>query len=814
MGLGLFASLTIVSGIHGFLLQAFFSLLTFLLFLVIAFPVSRYLFKSRIESLIFSFPIGWAIHSLLLSLWGSVVGISTMSFLIYLGLILSTALILFKKQNGRFNVFGNETDANWSARDTLLLLIWGLATVLVISVPLIHVGTPTEHGYAYRAYFNTDFVRNMAVVGSLINTGIPPNNPYFSGITLHYYWLFHILLAFWRTVFRSYRPDFMLVQFTLVAVSIFASTLFVILRKHFVSRPALYWGLPIFLVGGSYKGWLVLYELRQKHLPWTAFTTMNIEGYIRWLWKAPQVDPLFRALLYAPQHLLALTLFLLVLLLFWSPESKGQRVLSYVFLFASIGFSLIIGAMVTLVFAALLIVQFVRNPRQKGWEVFAFGVIGLFFLFLYWQVFHMFYPEVSQLRFGLHPEIMHRLPSYLILNWGALIVLGTAGAIWHNKNALWRSLIFFLAISFSIIAFVTIDVNAASDISLKVGYVSHLVLLILSAGFFEWSLSRFSKRRALLAIVTVLLLFPAAISWMMDTYNSQDIHNPRFTTYIPPEKSEVFHWMRSNLPRDAVVQSFLTGKGYVNQFVSEVPPFAERGVYLGDRILSRIFQIQEEKVKQREQVVRRLFREESPAAVHRQAQSCRIDYLFVGNTSDDESLEFINELVDPPFRMVKQTGTTVLLQVTPRTESDPIQNKVLLAQQMHPILQATYSDNFYPPELHPQSSEPMRWIGNEGTVLLQAEKDLSGKLEFNASSLGHDRPIRIYLNKNLIHETVIQTKGTKVSFPLKLTPGISRLEIHSIDQPEEGSAYERNGDHRLLSLKIMRLRFVNPQTVL
>lgn len=737
-----------------------------------------------------------------------------MSFLIYLGLILSTALILLKKQNGRFNVSGDETDANWSARDTLLLLIWGLATVLVISVPLIHVGTPTEHGYAYRAYFNADFFRNMAVVGSLSTSGIPPNNPYFSGTPLHYYWFFHVLVAFWRTLFSSYRLDFLIVQFTLVAVSIFASTLFVFLRRYLVSRKTLYWLLPVFLIGGSYKAFLVLYELHHRHRSWAAFTTTNIEGFIRWLWKAPQIDPLYRALLYAPQHLLALTLFLIVLILLEISESKLRRFFTFLLLFASIGFSAIIGGILTLVFAVLFAVQIVPSFKQRWWEIPAFGGLGLLFLVLYTQVFRMFDPEVSQLRFQFHSEIMHRLPSYLILNWGALLVLGIAGAIWHRKNLFVRNLLVFLAIFFAVISFITIDLPGASDVSLKAGYASHLVLLILSAAFLEWYFSRFPKKAGLLIAGMLVLLLPASVSWMMDAYNSQDIHNTRFTTYIAPQKAGLFEWMRKDLPKDAVVQQLFTGKGYLNQYVSEVPAFAERAEYLGDRNFSRIFQISKDKVEEREKVLRRLFREESPAAVHRQAQSCRIDYLFVGNTSDDESLEFINELVDPPFRMVKQTGTTVLLQVTPRTESNPIQNKVLLAQQMHPILQATYSDNFYPRELHPQSSEPMRWIGNEGTLLLQAEKDLSGKLEFNASSLGHDRPIRIYLNENLIHEAVIPTKGTKVSFPLKLTPGISRLEIHSVDQPEEGSVYEQNGDHRLLSLKIMGLRFVNPETVL
>jgi hypothetical protein len=231
LGIALFLSVAILSGIHGFMVSALFSLLIFFIFLLTAYPISRLLFTSKIEALIFSLPIGWAIHALILSLWGKFLGVNPISFSTYLALIFATSLVLFRKKKQEIA----QADPAWDTRDSLLLLIWILATVLVISVPLIHVGSLTSQGYAYRAYFNADFFRNMAVVGSLGSSGIPPNNPYFTGVPLHYYWFFHVLVAFWRTLFPSYRLDFLLVQFTLVSASIFVSTLVVVLRRYLVS---------------------------------------------------------------------------------------------------------------------------------------------------------------------------------------------------------------------------------------------------------------------------------------------------------------------------------------------------------------------------------------------------------------------------------------------------------------------------------------------------------------------------------------------------------------------------------------------------
>ena len=62
-------------------------------------------------------------------------------------------------------------------------------TALAVFMPYLHVGIPTESGFAYRAYFDHDFLVHLAVSAELSHGEIPPQNPYFNGTPLHYYWL-------------------------------------------------------------------------------------------------------------------------------------------------------------------------------------------------------------------------------------------------------------------------------------------------------------------------------------------------------------------------------------------------------------------------------------------------------------------------------------------------------------------------------------------------------------------------------------------------------------------------------------------------
>jgi len=61
-----------ISGIHGAFLSALISLIVFIVLCLSAYPVSRLLLQDPVDALLFTFPAGYAVHALLMSLTGLV----------------------------------------------------------------------------------------------------------------------------------------------------------------------------------------------------------------------------------------------------------------------------------------------------------------------------------------------------------------------------------------------------------------------------------------------------------------------------------------------------------------------------------------------------------------------------------------------------------------------------------------------------------------------------------------------------------------------------------------------------------------------
>ena len=245
-----------------------------------------------------------------------------------------------------------------------MLLLWLGVIIAAVALPFLHVGYPTSQGYAYRAYFNADF-RNMAVAASLSHTGIPPNHPYFSGQPMGYYWFFHLIPAYWMKLFPSFPLESIMLQFHLAFALMFVAALFGTIRHFTVSRRVHFAMLPLFLFGGSYEGLYVLYQLHVRKMRLMGFTDWNIDAILRWFWNAPQVDTLFRPLLYAPMHIQGLIIFLLVILSWKLCTSLAQRLLLYGLLFIVAGSTIVVAGPIISGVALLLLWETVQTPRSK-----------------------------------------------------------------------------------------------------------------------------------------------------------------------------------------------------------------------------------------------------------------------------------------------------------------------------------------------------------------------------------------------------------------------------------------------------------------
>jgi len=616
-----------------------------------ALPIAELIFDEKLAQRIFVFPVGFIFHAVLLSFAGYIFGINYITFTVYSAL---TAVSFFLIR--RFKRSANHPEVQTSNfHDTVWLFTWLAVVAAAVFFPFSGVGRETADGFAYRPYFNADFFRNMSVAGSLASTGIPPVNPYFSGYTLHYYWFFHVMAAFLRTVFPQMPMDSIIVQLSLLSTLMFAACIFFILKTQVQLRTVLILMLPLFVIGSDYKGLYVLDYLKSHKLSWAAFTTLNIEGMLRWIWHVPQIDFLYRAMLYAPQHLLALTVVLMTLLAWKRLNDWGVMIPLSALIFASLGFSAFIGGLLLLAYSVAFLIFLIQERKTlKWWHPAVVMMIGLFFAASYLYLFQMFLAGATEFRFGLDQNILKHLGRYTIYNWGPLLFLGIAGCFVPAKNSISRwALIVPLITCFVLIYFVQIDLPGQSDISLKVGYLSHIFLLILASRFLDFvlTLSPIKKIAILTAFVTSMV--PAAMTWAMDVYNTGDTANHRLTTYVHPEDAKLMTWIRQNIPPDAVI---LNVSAHVSQFqYSIVPAFAERSVFLGDVVYSRIFQVPDDEIKARRGVLAKMYSAETDP-LKEMLRFRNLHYVFLPSHDALNSPAFLEKLKEPQFKLLHQEG--------------------------------------------------------------------------------------------------------------------------------------------------------------
>ncbi len=620
----------IISGLHGFLLQSFLSFGLLSILSLTALPLCRVLFGRGVAPFLFCYSVGYIIHGFLLSLCGWAFGIRPLVFATYFATTLIVC-VLWSRRSGQ--EFSNPIPhlESWDRSDVLLIALWLLVTFAAVAPAFLNVGAQTPQGYAYRAYFNGDAFRNIATAGTLMRSGIPPENPYFAGYTLHYYWFFHILPAYWMTLFPSFRPDFLLVQFSLTTALAFVAALFATVRYLSKSRRTVLFILPLFLAGGSYEGLYILKHLHEKNLPWTAFTTLNVDGILRWTLSVPQVDTLFRPLLYAPQHLLAISTILIALVLRTSKNGALPRIGSLLLLFLSVGFSVIVAAVGVLGVCLIFLGELLQGKWKQIWPELIAGLLsGPLLLILYIMVFHMVNPSGEALIFGLDWNLIQNLPLFS-LQWGALLIFGLLGLLFAKpKDLRFATLATYLILSATLVLFLRINVLGLTEVGLKAGYIVNVALLLLATLFADRIFGSTIRVQKWFVVVAALLIFPASITLMMDAYNCQDIKNVKFTTFITAEKMEMMQWIRNNLEPEATVQDYrIRAPGFLGSHISEIPPFANRPMYLGDTILSEIFQIPPEDLRRRREIAAQLLELNNPKQIFNIAQKEGISYFLV-----------------------------------------------------------------------------------------------------------------------------------------------------------------------------------------
>lgn len=536
------------------------------------------------------------------------------------------------------------------SRTRHMLLILTLVMVLAAVIPpLFNIGKSYPEGLFFRAYFNVDYLKHVAVTAHLSHTEIPPDNPYLeTDEPLHYYWFFYIFPGAVRALdIQGIETLDILRVLTIWGVIVFCLFLFGVCRELSGSPAAAFFAVFCGIFACSYEGvhlWRKIVESGESLF--SGIGKYNVDAVTRWFIGHPQIDGLYRTLLFTPQHLFGLMLFGLSLITFCRHSGSGKQpaagILWFIGLITGItfGFSSFIGIAGYIwltVFACVLTIRH-RNLRiglhvalSLGLSILVMAALGILFR------------RPESLVFLPQSAVIRRLPAFLLLNFGPLILIFPAGLIsgLRRHRFLAWNLLFLLLMCLFFILFIQIR-NFPTDMGIKLGLIVNMVLILFVSMAFN---TRSAKPHRILGLFACLAAIPAVPTLLFDAYNCSDTTNPRYSAIVEHEDIAACRWIRDHLPADVRIQSdpYERYEAY-----SLIPTFAERRTFVGDKMHARIFLSDPGVFEAADNQVDRLFRETQPEAAATILHDLGIDYVFVGRTERRKypsSTDLFNNLV-------------------------------------------------------------------------------------------------------------------------------------------------------------------------
>jgi len=658
----------------------------FLLFCSPGLPLGLWLcgrdVKRHPEAVVYGLLLGHFLSSGLATGLIYLFGFSLWSLGLFIGLAVVWLMVSLAYLSGRGvrrdrrGSFGKLSFKAWNGQTYALFLALLLVAAALTFEPLANLGKKTPSGYAYRKYFTGDFLKQVAITAELSRGELPPQNPWFTGETLHYYWGYFILpTSFHRLIGLNFSIKNLIVLSILLTDVFFLFMLFSTLRLFTTGQVAPFLAVLVGITSYSYEGVYLWWELPG---PFVSFLEQarayNMDAVTRWLWGEPQMDGLFRSLLYSPQHLQALTLLLAVIAIFTLGNVLRSFSLSLVtglMVGVSVGYSVFVGLFIALWYGLCLGIQLLgfltgrfitapppttpgaprgtlplNNwspmeaqsrgvPRQYLSSFLLSGCLAGFLVVLYYSL-GMF---VSDPDTGLMIYTGRALKTYgplvFLMNYGPPSIFGILGLllIWKKRGSasaglpssplLYLFLLLFLAVT--VVCTVALK-GFLSDVSLKLGLVILISLLFFSAIFLEF-LERKWPRPAFYLLLS-LIAGPALLTVLIDRDHLADIYNEKFTLYVSEEDMQAATWIKTHLPDRAIVQSS-SPEFEVTPFTL-IPVLGERRTAVGDKFYARIFQVPQSAVNRRKKDIARLFETDSLAEAMEVLKKYQINYLYLG----------------------------------------------------------------------------------------------------------------------------------------------------------------------------------------
>ena len=526
-------------------------------------------------------------------------------------------------------------------------LLWTSATAFVVlgivSIPFLTVGAATPSGIAFRAYFSADLMTHLSVIAELQKGEFPLTNPFYSGSSLGYYWLFFVFPA---AVGALTDNQAALLSLYVAGGFLFGALLFATARRIGLPSSRAFLATSVALTAASYEGLLVL--LRKE-----SFTDINVDALSRWAFHLTSLDGLHRSLLYTPQHLFSYSL-LLVLLLLVMRRVPLDRATATVcgFLLGGMAGTSIVTAM--LAGPWLVLVFFLRRRSARSFLGVAAWTTTTALSLLAWFVALGFFGDAGG-ALVLRVPAWQELVSLLALDAGALVLLL---ALRRRPRSVLEGEIALLA-GMALVAILFLDLEGYEGVWMawRAGSVLLVCLAILAAATLE------SGIRPLHGLIVV----PALLTIVLDVYNAQDVANRRmspgefrWTTTVSLAEWEALRFLRDETARDAIIQWDVRARELGEW--AFIPAIAERRMAVGFPIF--LLDLRKYRVRERRHA-RPIFGSGDAEEAHLQAVALGIDYLFIGRAEVSLRGDALRGLFQSPnhFRAVFENAEVTLLEV-------------------------------------------------------------------------------------------------------------------------------------------------------
>jgi len=534
---------------------------------------------------------------------------------------------------------GTLTPPAFGRPDVIAVLFLLVSVPAIVGLPFAHVAEPVPEGRAYRAYFTADMIWRMAVVAEVSKGDVPPRNPFLRGQPLHYYWLPHLLpAAEYRQVHRQISMEQVLLVNSVALGLAFVLFLFGFARQWVESPVAAAVGSLGALVFTSFEGFERLVVFWRTGVRLAAVADLNIDAVTRWFYLSLPIDGLQRLLWYQPHHSTGYALGLSALLVLAQTRvGVTPRILAFCgcLLGTTLLFSTFAAIMLTMMVALTAATMLVGERR---WVTLATGAVAgaiplAFAVLVARSLKYVDSSGPSLVRVLVNPMAVRNVWISLLLSFGPMLILGTAGAVLATvrRRALqFLGIAVIIVVSFVFYFFVDVRDHQYVYVGWRAGHFLFIAFAVL-VGYGLQELWRMGGRTRTIAVATTVVLALLSLpTFVIDFYNTQDITNQNpadnysWTLVLTHDEVAALAWIRRSTPADAVVQ--FEPHAREGRRWADVPAFAERRMSAG----LPISMVPLTKYEAASGKVMALYQEHDPDAAFSQAARLGIDYLIVG----------------------------------------------------------------------------------------------------------------------------------------------------------------------------------------